>query len=68
MAKEMKKTSSLAVAKKKHEKSLIGAPSQRSQPSRKGKKAWRKNIDIDDLEEGLEELRTEERVTGYVII
>lgn len=30
------------------------------QPSRKGKKAWRKNIDIADVEESLEELRKEE--------
>jgi hypothetical protein len=32
-----------------------------AQPSRKGKKAWRKNIDITDVEEHLEELRSEER-------
>jgi nucleolar protein 53 len=32
-----------------------------AQPSRKGKKAWRKNIDITDVEEHLEELRGEER-------
>ena len=53
--------------RKKNEKSLVGAPSQRSQSSRKGKRAWRKNIDIDDVEHGLEELRTEERVTGSVL-
>ncbi|KAI8971793.1 ribosome biogenesis protein Nop53/GLTSCR2 [Mycotypha africana] len=34
------------------------------QPSRKGKKAWRKNIDITDVEEGQEELRAVERVIG----
>ena len=45
-------------------KSSIGAPSQHSQSSRKGKKAWRKNIDIDEVEEGLEVIRTEERETG----
>ena len=50
----------------KNKKSVVGAPSQRAQASRKGKKAWRKNIDIDDVEERLEELRVEERVTGYV--
>lgn len=50
--------------KKKNEKSLVGAPAQRSQSSRKGKRAWRKNVDIDDIEQGLEELRTEERVIG----
>lgn len=42
-------------------------PAQHSQPSRKGKKAWRKHVDIGDVEKGLEELRTEERVTGCVI-
>ena len=30
------------------------------QPSRKGKKAWRKNVDITDVEERLEERRKEE--------
>ena len=53
-----------AEPKKKNLKSTIGAPSQRTQGSRKGKKAWRKNIDIDEVEEGLEELRVEERVAG----
>ena len=47
--------------------SLVGAPAQHNQTSRKGKKAWRKNIDIDAVEEGLEEMRVEERVTGYVL-
>lgn len=32
-----------------------------AQPSRKGKKAWRKNIDINDVEEHLEQMRSEER-------
>ncbi|KAG0333990.1 hypothetical protein BG000_008745, partial [Podila horticola] len=32
--------------------------------SRKGKKAWRKNVDIADIEENLSELRDEERTTG----
>ncbi|KAG5455652.1 MAG: hypothetical protein BJ554DRAFT_4851 [Olpidium bornovanus] len=32
------------------------------QPSRKGKKAWRANIDMTDVEEGLEEAREEERI------
>lgn len=44
--------------------STVGAPAQPSQSSRKGKRAWRKNVDIAVLEEGLEELREEERVTG----
>ena len=42
------------------------APAQRNQSSRKGKRAWRKNVDLDEVEEGLEELRAEERVSGYV--
>ncbi|WWC57586.1 uncharacterized protein I303_100118 [Kwoniella dejecticola CBS 10117] len=42
----------------------IGAPSTLGQSSRKGKKAWRKNIDIRDTEEALEKAREEERVTG----
>lgn len=42
----------------------VGAPSQHSQPSRKGKKAWRKNVDIEEIEIGLESLRDEERLTG----
>ncbi|KAF9547662.1 hypothetical protein EC957_008019 [Mortierella hygrophila] len=32
--------------------------------SRKGKKAWRKNVDITDVEQTLDELRAEERTTG----
>jgi nucleolar protein 53 len=42
----------------------VGRPSQKSQPSRKGKKAWRKNIDIDDISRGLEEKREVERFLG----
>ena len=45
----------------------VEAPQQYNQPSRKGKKAWRKNVDIDDIEAGLEGLREEERVTGYAL-
>ncbi|KAI8806394.1 ribosome biogenesis protein Nop53/GLTSCR2 [Cladochytrium replicatum] len=37
---------------------------KKSQPSRKGKKAWRKNVDIQDVEQQLEQLRTEEIVGG----
>ncbi|EPS96384.1 hypothetical protein FOMPIDRAFT_1130553 [Fomitopsis schrenkii] len=47
--------------------SSVGAPAQRNQTSRKGKKAWRKHIDIEDVEQRLEELRDEERVTGSVL-
>ncbi|KAG5984089.1 hypothetical protein E4U55_006121 [Claviceps digitariae] len=42
------------------------APRQPSQPSRKGKKAWRKNVDVADVEKGLEELN-EEVTRGGVI-
>ena len=38
---------------------LIGAPHQYKQPSRKGKKAWRKNVDVSDIQTGLENLRQE---------
>ena len=36
-----------------------GAPHQYKQTSRKGKKAWRKNVDITAIQEGLEEVRDE---------
>jgi hypothetical protein len=42
-----------------------GAPQQHKQPSRKGKKAWRKNVDVTEIQEGLEELR-DEVIKGYV--
>mgnify|MGYP001174004354 CR=1 FL=1 len=42
------------------------APKQHSQPSRKGKKAWRKNIDLTEVEQGLEELN-EQIIKGYVL-
>jgi nucleolar protein 53 len=51
----------------KKTKAVAGAPSQLSQSARKGKKAWRKNIDIDNVEEGLETIRTEERVLGTAL-
>ena len=31
-------------------------PRQYKQPSRKGKKAWRKNVDVTEVEKGLEEV------------
>ncbi|KAK9454159.1 ribosome biogenesis protein Nop53/GLTSCR2 [Dipodascopsis uninucleata] len=37
------------------------------QPSRKGKRAWRKNIDIQEVEDGLEQLREEKRLLGDAI-
>ncbi|KAI0767353.1 P60-like protein [Fomes fomentarius] len=60
-------SSSTESVEKRPSSSLIGAPAQRSQSSRKGKRAWRKNVNLDDLEEGLEELRAEERVAGTAL-
>ncbi|KAJ1953079.1 hypothetical protein EC988_003197 [Linderina pennispora] len=37
------------------------------QGGRKGKRAWRKNIDLGDVEQGLEELREEEREGGSAV-
>ena len=51
----------------KKTKSAVGAPSQVTQSTRKGKKAWRKNIDIDNVEDGLETIRSEERVLGMAL-
>ncbi len=39
--------------------SIEAAPAQYKQPSRKGKKAWRKNVDVTEIQSGLEEVRTE---------
>lgn len=44
-----------------------GAPKQHNQPSRKGKKAWRKNVDIEEVENGIGEVR-EEIIRGYEIL
>lgn len=41
------------------------APQQYKQPSRKGKKAWRKNVDISEVQQGLEELN-DQIIKGYV--
>lgn len=35
------------------------APSQYKQTSRKGKKAWRKNVDVTEVQKGLEDLNEE---------
>lgn len=35
------------------------APKKFSQPSRKGKKAWRKNVDVTEVQKGLEDLNEE---------
>lgn len=42
------------------------APAQHSQPSRKGKKAWRKNVDLTEVSKGLEDVN-EEIIQGGVI-
>ena len=44
--------------------SAIGAPAQYAQTNRKGKKAWRKNIDIQPEERALERKREVETVLG----
>ncbi|KAG9007071.1 hypothetical protein FRB90_009559 [Tulasnella sp. 427] len=51
-----------AVAKKNV--SMTGAPSQYKRTGRKGKGAWRKNVDIDEVEAGMEEIRKEEAIIG----
>ena len=35
------------------------APSQFKQKSRKGKRAWRKHVDVTDIQDGLETVRDE---------
>jgi nucleolar protein 53 len=42
----------------------VVAPATYSQPSRKGKKAWRKNVDITDVSSGLDNLREEIIIQG----
>ncbi|KAL8790369.1 MAG: hypothetical protein Q9195_006387 [Heterodermia aff. obscurata] len=42
-------------------------PQQYSQASRKGKKAWRKNVDLSDVQAGLESAR-EEIIQGGIIV
>ncbi|KAI3623997.1 hypothetical protein CBS14141_002425 [Malassezia furfur] len=41
-----------------------GRPAQYKQPSRKGKKSWRKNIDLSATEAALEDIREQERAVG----
>ncbi|WFD44124.1 hypothetical protein MPSI1_002790 [Malassezia psittaci] len=41
-----------------------GRPAQYSRPSRKGKKSWRKNIDLTTTEASLEDAREQERIVG----
>lgn len=42
----------------------IGRPSTKSQSSRKSKKAWRKNINLDDISKGIDNAREYERNFG----
>jgi nucleolar protein 53 len=42
------------------------APATYNQPSRKGKKAWRKNIDITEVTKGLNEVK-EEIIKGLAL-
>ncbi|CAL5874960.1 uncharacterized protein PFLUO_LOCUS9263 [Penicillium psychrofluorescens] len=44
----------------------LAAPQQYKQPSRKGKKAWRKNVDVTEVQEGLRLLKDEE-IKGGVL-
>ncbi|OQO09394.1 hypothetical protein B0A48_04792 [Cryoendolithus antarcticus] len=43
------------------------APTSYKQPSRKGKKAWRKNVDLNDLTANLEDVRTQIIQHGGVV-
>lgn len=45
---------------------VVTAPATYKQPSRKGKKAWRKNVDLTEVHDGLEAVR-EEIIQGGVI-
>lgn len=38
---------------------LTQAPAQHKQPSRKGKRAWRKNVDVTEVQQGLDTVRDE---------
>lgn len=42
------------------------APAQYKQSSRKGKKAWRKNVDVTQIQSGLDEVR-DQIIHGYVL-
>jgi nucleolar protein 53 len=44
----------------------VTAPAQPKQPSRKGKKAWRKNVDVSQVQEGLQEVQKELIAGGIV--
>ena len=40
------------------------APKRKKNASKKGKKSWRKNVDLDDVEDFLEDQRLEQRLGG----
>ena len=42
------------------------APATHKQPSRKGKKAWRKNVDVTEVQQGLADAR-DEVISGGII-
>lgn len=44
---------------------MMDAPQQYNQPSRKGRKAWRKNVDVSEVDLGLEVAR-KEIIAGWV--
>lgn len=44
---------------------MMDAPQQYNQPSRKGKKAWRKNVDVSEVDVWLEVAR-KEIIAGWV--
>ncbi|KAF8624610.1 hypothetical protein AX15_005797 [Amanita polypyramis BW_CC] len=57
----------MTAALKKNVHSGVGAPSQFKQTSRKGKRGWRKNVDLEDVEKALEGMRAEEREIGTTL-
>ncbi|KAH9990233.1 ribosome biogenesis protein Nop53/GLTSCR2 [Russula compacta] len=67
LTKSSSRRTSTSATKKLSAASIVGAPAQHNQSSRKGKKAWRKNVDIEDLEARLEGLREEERTFGQAL-
>jgi hypothetical protein len=45
---------------------MAQAPRQHKQPSRKDKKAWRKHVDVTEIQQGLESAR-DEIIKGYLM-
>ena len=58
---------SLAIMTTDSTSNANGAPQQHKQPSRKGKKAWRKNVDITQIQVGLGDAR-EQTIQGQVAL